>query len=579
MLPLATASLIAQRRWLLLAFLASLHLVLFAGPASPLGRVLFLSHIGVGLLWQPFVQPRRRLGFKGTALVVFTATFLAYHLNWGLLTLWLMLLTGVIGGKVFLFPNRWERIFYLWALGYLATALLAFVLPQSLAGLTLTEDAALDALILYASPAVFVVMALLPAERSAIGTHAEIVDYVYGVLTFLLMAVIVLASLALSLLWQAGYYAALTSSLVLIAATLLLLGFIWNPRAGFGGLGSAVAQHVMSLGLPFEDWLESLAALSRREEDAARFLSLACADLPQRLAGIQGGLCSSAEGEFRFGESSRHAAVFSHGGIRMTLFTRVQPSPSLMWYYDLAVRLLAEFHLGKWRAQELRRLSYIEAIHETGARLTHDVKNLLQSLDALCAAIAREGEAPSPRFAELLRRQLPEIAARLRQTLAKLAAPASLADEPPVPATDWLASLANRFAGDWLVIEAAAAPAAALVLPAMFSSIAENLLQNVANKRRDQPGITARLRLFEHERGPILEVEDDGAAIPSDIAARLFVQRVPSAHGLGIGLYQCARLAEEHGYRLSLVDNRAGSVRFRLAPQEALEAPLRPSKG
>lgn len=576
---LAAASLVTQRRWLLLAFLASLHLVMLAEPASPLGRVLFLSHIGIGLLWQPFVQPRRRLGFKGTALVIFSAALLAYHMNWGALMVWIMLLTGVIGGKVFLFPSRWERIFHLWALGYLAAALLAFVLPQSLAGLKPTEDASLDALILYASPAAFVVMALLPIERSVIGEHAEIVDYVYGVLTFLLMAVLVLASLALSLLWQVGYYAALTSALVLIAATLLLLGFIWNPRAGFGGLGSAVAQHVMSLGLPFEDWLESLAALSRREEDAARFLSLACADLPQRLAGIQGGLCSSAEGEFRFGESSRHASVFSHGGLRLTLFTRVLPSPSLLWYYDLAVRLLAEFYLGKWRAQELRRLSYIEAIHETGARLTHDVKNLLQSLEALCAAIAREGETPSPRFAELLRRQLPEIAARLRQTLAKLAAPASLANEPPIPASDWLASLSNRFAGDWLAIETAPTAAASLALPPMFSSIAENLLQNVANKRGDQPGVTARLRLFEHAQRPVIEVEDDGAAIPSDIAARLFVQRVPSAHGLGIGLYQCARLAEEHGYRLSLVENRAGCVRFRLAPQEAGKAPLRPSKG
>lgn len=122
---------IARRRWLFMALLASVHLVMLVGPATTLGRLLFLAHIGLGLLWQPFVQPRRRLGFGGIAVVIVAATLFASNLNWGLLVLWLMLLTGVVGGKVFLFPDRWERLFYLLALGYLATALMAVALPES----------------------------------------------------------------------------------------------------------------------------------------------------------------------------------------------------------------------------------------------------------------------------------------------------------------------------------------------------------------------------------------------------------------------------------------------------------------
>jgi sensor histidine kinase regulating citrate/malate metabolism len=41
---------------------------------------------------------------------------------------------------------------------------------------------------------------------------------------------------------------------------------------------------------------------------------------------------------------------------------------------------------------------------------------------------------------------------------------------------------------------------------------------------------------------------------------------VASRSGLGVGLYQCAQLASQCGYRLALVSNEAGRVRFELAP-------------
>jgi signal transduction histidine kinase len=565
-----TAS-IANRRWVFLAFLAVLHLVFLQGPATPLGRLLFLSHIGLGLLWQPFIQPRRKIGFGGTALVVVCATLAAYFMNWGGLVLWTMLLTGVVGGKVFLFPNRWERIFHLLALGYLALLLLALVLPRSL-GMLIPTERPLDEMVLYLAPTVFVVMAVLPAERGPAGDRAEIVDYVYGVLVFLLLAVIVLGSLSFTFLFQTSYFGALTITLALVAGILLLLGFIWDPRAGFGGLGSAVAQHVISLGLPIENWLEALAELSEREEDPERFLARACEELPERLPGVVGGRWELPGGSGAFGATEGQRESIAHGDLRLELLCNVQLSPTLRWHHDLAVRLLAEFYMGKWRAEELKRLCYVEAVHETGARLTHDVKNLLQSLEALCAASMREGEASSARFHELLRRQLPEVAARLRQTLGKLSAPGQDAETSPAPApaAEWFASLRDRYAGDWIRFRAKDDLAACLIAdPALFSSIAENLLQNVIEKRRAAPRLRAEVSLRCAADGhAVLEVGDDGTAVAAPVAAVLFAQRAPSENGLGIGLYQSARYAEERGYRLALAENRDGHVRFRLAPAD-----------
>jgi hypothetical protein len=557
----------ARRRWIFLLFLAALHLVFAVGPDNVIGRWLFLSHIGLGLLWQPFVQPRRRLGPAGSLMVLLSAALLAYFLNWAILLLWSILLAGVVSGKVFMFPDRWERFFHLAALGYLVMVVLMLILPAAVKSADLA-DPVLASLVFYLAPLVLVGMAVLPAKQGFAEERAEIVDFIYGMFVVLLLAVIVLGSLSYSLLFKASYLESQLITLGIVAGVLLLLGFIWNPRAGFVGLGTAVAQHVMSLGLPVEEWLQSLAELGKHEENPDRFMALACAELPRRLPGVKGGRWEwEVIGEQDvFGNQQGHRTGFAHGRLRLELVTRVEPSPALRWHYDLVVRLLSEFYLGKWRAQELKRLSYIQAIHETGARLTHDVKNLLQSLDTLCAAANEAGATSSPRFGELLRRQLPEVSARLRQTLDKLVEPGKTLPTAPVPAAEWLASLESRYADtDTSVIGEGDLNACSLLEPVLFSSVAENLLQNIAAKRRRLPGLKAVVRLVCIHGEARLEISDDGSVIPVAIAAKLFAEHVASEDGLGIGLYQCARQAEQAGYRFELARNIDGCVRFRLA--------------
>lgn len=555
----------ARRRWIFILLLGALHLVFALGPDNVIGRWLFLSHIGLGLLWQPFVQPRRRLGPVGTLIVVLAAALLSYFLNWAILLLWTMLLAGVVGGKVFMFPDRWERVFHLAALGYLVMAVLLLILPASVSSLQ-DGETVLVKLLIYLAPLALAFMATLPVRQGFAEERAEIVDFIYGMFVVLLLAVIVLGSLSYSLLFKANYFEALLITLGIVAGVLLLLGFIWNPRAGFAGLGTAVAQHVTSLGLPVEEWLQSLAELGRHEEDPDRFLALACAELPQRLPGVRGGRWEGIGMQDAFGSRKGHRTVFTHGRLRVELVTRIEPSPALRWHYDLVVRLLSEFYLGKWRAQELKRLSYIQAIHETGARLTHDVKNLLQSLDTLCAAANETDAASSPRFSELLRRQLPEVSVRLRQTLDKLVEPGRTQPAQPVAASAWLASLESRYADAQTRFATEDELASCRVGdPVLFSSVAENLLQNIVAKRGRQPGIKAEVRLACIHGDARLEVSDDGGAIPEPVAARLLHERVTSEDGLGIGLYQCARQAEQAGYRLQLVENIDGCVRFRLA--------------
>jgi signal transduction histidine kinase len=227
-------------------------------------------------------------------------------------------------------------------------------------------------------------------------------------------------------------------------------------------------------------------------------------------------------------------------------------------------QLLGEFYAAKLREQTLRQASYLQAVHETGARLTHDVKNLLQSLSVLCSVAAQDD---SPQLQALIRRQLPAITQRLQATLDKLQRPGD-EESPPVPLREWWESLARHYQGQNLDFAAAQLDPQTQVPKALFDSVADNLLQNAIAKRA--AGNNVRIRVsIDCAKGPELRVQDSGLAVPAEMAGSLLRAPVLSSTGLGIGLYQAARLAEKSGYALTLTENRDGSVCFSLAPVQA----------
>ncbi|MCC6658197.1 MAG: hypothetical protein IT512_08440, partial [Rhodocyclaceae bacterium] len=95
-----------QRRWVLLSFLGLLHLLVLQGIESGVGRTLLAVHIGLFILWQPFIRAELRLsGLQLAAILAGVAAALYWASGW-LLILWIMALAGMIGGKVFFFSER-----------------------------------------------------------------------------------------------------------------------------------------------------------------------------------------------------------------------------------------------------------------------------------------------------------------------------------------------------------------------------------------------------------------------------------------------------------------------------------------
>jgi signal transduction histidine kinase len=215
--------------------------------------------------------------------------------------------------------------------------------------------------------------------------------------------------------------------------------------------------------------------------------------------------------------------------------------------------------VAKLREEKLRQASYVQAVHETGARMTHDIKNLLQSLSVLTSVAARDEGRDSAELHALLRRQLPLIERRLAETLAKFQRPQ--AAESYVAASLWWDALARQYGGEGVEFEPASAPSGVRLPRSLFDSVADNLIRNALAKRADDTTVRVRVGLG-WKNGTALRVCDSGSAVPAEIAAQLLRAPVSSRSGLGIGLYQAARQADASGYRLHLESNRDGEVCF-----------------
>ena len=551
-----------MRRGLLLALLLALYFVLLQGPDTWLGKTLFIVHLGLFMLWQPFVHAEQRLSLTwvlGLAVVVLAGVL---FLKAWMLLLWIMMLAGIVGGKVLLFGARAPRLFYLMALAFLVVAL--FLMAAPLAVPMAKPPGPILSVGYVGLPLLLVVMALLPPGKEADSTR-EVVDFVYSLFVFLLLAVLMLGSLAAMLLLGSAYTEALLQALTSTGVLLLLLGVAWNPHSGFSGIGALFSRYLMSVGLPVEQWLQALANLAQREEEPQKFLKQACDEIATRLTWVKGGEWIAGKDRGRFGVTDGRRWEFRHGDMMLVFYTVHALSPTLIWHCNLLAQLLAEFHADKQRALALKQLSYMQAVHETGARLTHDVKNLLQSLNALCSAGLEPGAESSLEYQSLLRRQLPAITGRLAETLFRLNAPQSLAPASRVSAAAWWQEVRQRMGVmDWIEFKAGASIDGELP-GEVFSGVVDNLVRNAAEKRLQEPGLRMQVELTSADAGFGLIVCDSGSAMAGDIASGLFLGPVASESGYGIGLYHAARFAQAAGYSLELIENRAGRVCFRLA--------------
>jgi signal transduction histidine kinase len=550
----------SRRYWRLVvvAMLALLHVAVFRGVADPWARGLLLAHLGVVLLWQPFVRAEQRVSPMQGFILMLVAFGVMLQLDWWLLAFWVVILAGLVGGKVYQQQARWHRLCYLLVLLYLLGLLAIVILPEIAPRREIVPEVRSAAE--FAFPLIFVLIALLPAERDP-AESAQIIDFFYSVFLMLLFGVIILGSFALMTMRRIAYLEALTYTVFMTAGAVLLVGLAWNPRGGFGGLNVFFVRYLFSIGLPAERWLHVLAELLQVEPRPERFLVEAVSAL-RRLASVAGVRWRAGSSEGEQGKRTSHIVQFENSELSLTLYSRFRLSPALHWHLHLLGELLGAFYIAKLREEQLRHQSYLQAVHETGARLTHDIKNLLQSLNVLCLVASDESTRDSPDVTALLGRQLPAIAQRLSATLEKLQRPLG-AGETYVSADAWWDALARQYRSEGVEFAPTSLPQGARLPRSLFDSVTDNFIRNALAKRAAEGRVRVQIAL-QWASEVALRVCDSGTAVPAEIEQKLFRAPVSSRGGLGIGLYQAARQAESSGYAVALESNRDGEVCFTL---------------
>ena len=546
----------AHPEWWLGLMLLALHASLAWGIDQWWARAFLLAHFGLFLLWQPVWRGESNVESRYAFLVVIVGFLLAAWSTWWLMAVWLAVLFGLIGGSVPGIAERRQRLASMLAALYLLSMLLMWVVPHLF--VDQTYEAALVLLVKYGLPVLALAILLVRVETGrAVAPIA--VDLFYSVILFLLVVVLVLGSFVVKQLSHGNYPLALAQTLFAIALLLFALSWLWDPHTGFAGFGHILSRYLMSLGLPFERWVQRLAEFAEQETQPQRFLTLALQHM-QDLPWVTGLEWETRLGRGEQGAKSEHSAEFGFQDLRLKIYTRMALSPAVLLHLKLLTQMVGHFYDAKRREQVQRQSAYTQAIYETGARLTHDVKNLLQSLRSLCAAMETSKPEEAQALQTLVQRQLPQITQRLNVTLDKLRSPEP-ADATQVDAAMWWQGLLQRYNGRDVQFEVDG-QARDLKLPAeLFDSVADNLIDNALHKAA--AGAKVRIKVtFSPARGGSLTVCDTGAAIAKITADQLFEAPVTSQTGLGVALYQAAKQAGQLGYRLALAANEPGLVCF-----------------
>lgn len=547
-----------QGNRILALMLLLLHAAFVWGRDAPWAPALILAHYGAFLLWQPFFSGLHTLS-RGRALGVLAVGVALTALNSLLAAaLWTLLLAGLLAGVAAGLRSPRERIGMWLGVLYLLLLLFLWLLPQ---GLRLPMGGERYVSLWRDSLLVLpLAMALFPSPE--IRRHVGVVDLLYTLLFELFIAVLALGSYAAMRLLDTDYARGVLVSLLTLATTLLLITWLWQPRGEDSGLRNLFSRYVLALGLPLEEWLRDLSDAAERVSDPERFLRAAMLGFTY-LPWSTGVTWKSPRSRDELGDHSPHATAFAHQGVEVTFYTDSPVNPAFALHLRLLTEIIGYFYAAKRREQEMKANAYTQAVYETGSRLTHDVKNLLQSLKTLCSAAEYSQPDQAASLQTLMQRQLPQVAKRLEITLDKLKAPAQAVDKNQILAREWWRNLKNRYAQERLVFDIDDADSALWLPQELFDSVADNLIQNALRKRVGDPDIRIRVALVTRAL-PSLTVCDTGHAASEEVAKKLFQAPVSTYDGLGIGLYQAAKQAQGQGYRLELSSNREGYVCFTL---------------
>ena len=538
---------------ILFSLLAATHL----GDGGMITQSFLIVHFGFFLLWQPVVKQQASFNTKQIVILFLLIFAFIYWFNPWLNAFWTLILLTLLTGRIF--ARGLARAAYGLAVIVLFLELVLNTTPAlfHLSAIASSLQAPFSAFIL----SLPLVLLLFPAT----GKASSQVDFIRGFLIVLLVIFLCMSSVLISLTTQQIYIESLAMSVIILSLFLLLTAFLWAPRGGFNGLAKLLEKYVLNIGGPFEEWFAHISTLEAntglRPEN---FLTASLRYLMQQhwICGVSWETSTASGME---GKPSPHQVNMENEKLTLVIYTYTPIGPSLLLHSKLLLSILTFYYRAKLQEQLLLKQAHMQAIYETGSKLTHDVKNILQSTHTM-TKIINDDDALVQEKMDVLKNQMPILTQRLNTTLEKLRAPTKSDSNTQASSgslLQWWNQLQIRYTGRHIKFSTDIINDSEIPVD-IFTTVTENLLDNARNKRIREPDLQIFVELSNTDKQLQLSITDTGSAINPQICQQLFKEVVSSQDGFGIGLYQSYELAKNHGYDLAVQDASEGHVCFTL---------------
>ncbi len=537
--------------------LSSLLAAIYLGDSDMISLSFLIAHFGFFLLWQPVVKKQATFSTKQIITLSVLIFAFIYWFNPWLNVFWSLLLLTLLTGRIF--ARGLSRAAYGFAVIILFIQLILITTPELFN---------LNALSSSMQSTFSMVLMLLPLAllfMPVTDTASKQIDFIRGFFVVLLVIFLCMSSVLISLTANQPYIESLAISVFILSLFLLLTAVLWTPRSGFAGLAQLWEKYILDIGGPFEEWVTHVSSLETNTSlRAENFLAASLRYLMQQhwICGVHWHTKTNDGFE---GEKSSYQVSINDEKLKLTLHTYTPVGPSLMLHAKLLLSVLTFYYRAKLQEQQLIKQAHLQAIHETGSKLTHDMKNILQSTHTM-TQIINDDDSQLSEIIDSLKKQMPLLTQRLNTTLEKLRAPQKteqVTKSLSGSLLQWWNQLQHRYTEGHLQFSTDINKDIEIPVD-VFTTVIENLLDNARSKRSREPELKIVVRLANNNGQLCLSVCDTGSAIDSQIAEQLFKEVVSSHDGYGIGLYQCYELARNHGYELSVKDNIDRRVCFAL---------------
>lgn len=538
---------------MLFSLLAAIHL----GDNGTIAQSFLIVHFGLFLLWQPVVKKQSSFSAKQLVILLFLISAFIYWFNPWLNAFWILLLLTLLSGRIF--ARGLSRAVYGLAVIILFLELVLTTTPE------LFQLTALSSSLKSGFNTALMLLPLLLVFVPVKDTSSKQVDFIRGFLLVLLITFLCMSSALISLTAQQLYLESVAISVTILSLFLLTTAFLWTPRAGFKGLSRLWENYILNIGGAFEQWFTHVSTLEANSTlRPLTFLSATSTYLLQQ-HWVCGVYWETETGNKLEGTESPYRVSVNDKQLKLRLYTFTPVGPSLLLHAKLLLSVLIFYYHAKRQEQQLIKQTHMKAIYETGSKLTHDVKNILQATQTM-SQILNDNDAQMQEIVDVLKKQMPLLTQRLNTTLEKLRAPARVESPEQVTCSSilqWWEHLQLRYSDRH--IDFSTDVDKDIDVPVdVFTTVVENLLDNARSKRIREPKLEIFIELVKTDNNLRLAVTDTGSAITPAIYPHLLKEVVSSHDGFGIGLYQSYELAKSHGFDLRIDENLNGQVRFTL---------------